>query len=71
MKMFFPQCIKCRLGLNCYEDGFNSCPKIEMAAAGLGVPYKQNEDKMVLGNIPFGVVMGLKHIIKKVEERGV
>lgn len=62
MKVLFNQCLDCDLGKYCYQSGFERCPKIEKAAEGLGVPYKP-KDMSWAEHIPFGVYMGLKHII--------
>ena len=62
MKLLFEQCLDCGNGMFCYEQGFKSCLKIEAAANGLGIPYKP-KDLSWAEHIPFGVYMGLKHLI--------
>ena len=64
MKVLFDQCWDCSLGKSCYESGFERCPKIEKAGEGLGIPVRQ-KDNSWFTNIPFGVYMGLKHILAK------
>ena len=62
MKMLFPQCIDCEYGLECYSEDFGRCRKIENAGQGLGIQVKQKDDSYIK-NIPFGVYMGLKHLV--------
>ena len=66
MKVVFPQCMDCENGVECYTEGFERCRKIENAGQGLGIQVKQ-KDNSYLRNIPFGVYMGLKHIVAKVK----
>ena len=65
--MLFPQCMDCLFGLECYEEDFSRCRKIENAGHGLGIQVKQ-KDNSYLKDIPFGVHMGLKHIVARVME---
>ena len=67
MKMLFPQCMYCEYGIGCYSEDFSRCRKIESAGQGLGIQVKQ-KDNSYLKDIPFGVHMGLKHIVTKVME---
>ena len=67
MKLLFPQCMDCDYGLECYSEDFERCPKIEKAAEGLGVPYKP-KDMLLAENIPFGVYVGLKHLLEKTKK---
>jgi hypothetical protein len=67
MKEMADACYHCGLFFGCYIDDFNRCPKIEAATAGLGVPNKPVEPESYIENIPFGVYMGLKHILGKVK----
>ena len=67
MKVLFPQCMDCEYGIGCYSEDFSRCRKIESAGQGLGIQVKQ-KDNSYLKDIPFGVHMGLKHIVTKVME---
>ena len=67
MKVLFPQCMDCEFGIGCYSEDFSRCRKIENAGQGLGIQVKQ-KDNSYLRNIPFGVYMGLKHIVTGVME---
>ena len=64
MEVLFPQCIECEVGLECYEEGFERCRKIENAGHGLGIQIKRVDNSWIK-NIPFGVFMTLKHIVKE------
>ena len=65
MVLLFESCMECEYGMYCYENGFSKCIKIEIATEGAGVPYKQHEseDYSYIKKMPFGVYMGLKHIV--------
>lgn len=67
MKVLFPQCIDCSFGIECYEEGFERCHKIEAAGVGVGIQVKQ-KDNAYLRNIPFGVFMALKHIVARTKD---
>lgn len=67
MKVLFPQCMDCSFGVECYEEGFERCHKIEAAGVGMGIQVKQ-KDNAYLRNIPFGVFMTLKHIVARAND---
>ena len=62
MKLLFERCLDCEYGKECYSEGFERCRKIENAGHGLGIPVRQKDDSYIK-NIPFGVYIGLKHIV--------
>lgn len=59
-------CISCPRVRLCFVNDFESCPRIEMAAKGLGIPIRPKKVESYIDNVPFGVYMGLKHIMEKV-----
>lgn len=65
MKVLFEQCMVCEDGILCACMGFERCLKIEAAGKKLGVPVKQ-KDISWDEHIPFGVYMGLKHLVEGV-----
>lgn len=68
MKKMSEACASCIIVRSCFISDFKRCPKIEVAAEGLGVPSKPEEVESYIKNVPFGVYMGLKHILKKKNE---
>ena len=69
MKILFDSCAGCNYCYICVIRGFKGCVKIEMVAYGLGVPSKPKEVEPYIKNVPFGVFMGLKHMLKRIEDR--
>ena len=68
MKMV-DSCVQCELIATCYYNNFESCPRIEMAAQGLGIPFKhKTKATSWTDHIPFGVYMTLKHMVSKGKE---
>lgn len=63
-------CWNCKYLYCCHYEEFKGCPKIELAAEGLGVPYKPKNDEWIK-KIPFSVYTGLKHIVEKLEPKKV
>lgn len=66
MKPLMKGCIDCESIYLCFCNEFKECPKIEIATAGLGIPYKPKKDEFIyVKKMPFGVYMGLKHIVER------
>lgn len=66
MKPLMESCWKCENVFYCGYNEFSSCPKIEIAATGMGIPYKPKEESYIR-NMPFGVFMRLKKMVKELE----
>ena len=64
MKMV-DSCKLCDNVFYCYTEDFKSCSRIEMAAAGLGVPVSPKKETKNFKNVPFGVYMSLKHMVDR------
>jgi hypothetical protein len=69
MKLMIESCKGCPSIFGCYYNDLERCPKIEMAASGLGIPCKPKKEEVYLRDIPFGVYMGLKHMIERTGDR--
>lgn len=67
MKPLMESCWKCEALYGCYYNDFSRCPKVENATSGLGLPFKP-KDTSWAENIPFGVFMRLKKMVKELEE---
>ena len=68
MQLMFESCYECPYGNACYMNNFETCYRIQNASDGLGIPYKRKDDRYIK-NVPFGVYMGLKHLIQRIERR--
>ena len=65
MDKMLEACKKCENVYMCILNDFKSCPKIEIATNGLGIPYKPKTDTEWTRNIPFSAHQSIKNIVNK------
>ena len=69
--MFKPKmeaCWDCPNIYGCEYEGYKNCYKIEIAADGLGIPFKPKKELTWFEKVPFGVHQSLKRLIKVINE---
>jgi hypothetical protein len=68
MKPVMNRCFTCELLFVCNYNEFDRCPRVDAATKGLGIPTTPKKVESYIANVPFGVYMGLKHVMAKREK---
>jgi hypothetical protein len=68
MKPVMNRCFTCELLFVCNYNEFDRCPRVDVATKGLGIPTAPKKVENYIANVPFGVYMGLKHIMARREK---